>query len=469
MLKKNVKYYSIFFLFAILVFSCKQTGQAEPAKLFKNKSIAYIVVDGLNINYTFINDKYYNNISKKVVIKKTIFKNCSFTQESIAVDTLACVIFENCNFTTYDNVDLRVLSIDDVDFNDCSFNSFSIKNSIINKNLKFINCKVNEILFDQTQFNGVSIVAFKDTINKIRIQSSPSSINLELTGNINNIYLEGGEIKYLDVANITNPNSKLSVFSTYLINPNFVNKSAKNYTILFNSSIENATMTPDNNSILKEELEWKDKNTSNANETERNEIKKGYLVSKSVYSHLSKIFENEKKYDLADYFYFRSKICENEINSKGIYKSINTIFNEKIRGNYGTNYFVIIESFFLFTFLFSIIYFILGYFKLAFGYYINTNLLGEKLENQKPIIITYHRNKFGLLVFIANCLIFSLNNMVLGGLSKGFHFYNFTTLYLFPPRKYGTIGIGLFFSIIQSIIGLILVFFFITSFLRLNR
>jgi hypothetical protein len=106
---------------------------------------------------------------------------------------------------------------------------------------------------------------------------------------------------------------------------------------------------------------------------------------------------------------------------------------------------------------------------LAFGYYIKTKLLGEKLENQKPIIITYHRNKVGLLVFIANCLIFSLNNMVLGGLSNGFHFYNFTTLYMFPPRKYGTIGIGRFFSVIQSTIGLILVFFFITAFLRLNR
>jgi len=464
-----MKYYRGLLLFAILSLSCKPNDQNATIQQLNNKSTSHFVIEGMSINYTFINNNFYNKISKKVVIKETIFKNCNFTLESIAVDTLAFVIFENCYFKTFEYVDLRALSINSVDFNDCYFNSFSIKNSCINDNLKFTNCKVNEIIFDQTRFNKVSIVSFKDTINNIKIQSSPNSKYLDLAGNINNIYLEGGEIKYLDVANITNSNSKLVVFSTYLINPNFVNKSAKNYSILVNSSIENSTMTPDNNSKLKEELEWEDKNTKKADETERNEIKKGYLVSKSVYSYLSKIFENEKKYDLADYFYYRSKICENEIKSTGLKKRINTIFNENIRGNYGTNYFAVVKSFFVITILFTIVYFTLGYFKLAFGYYLKTTLLGDKLENQKPIIITYHRNKFGLFVFITNCLVFSLNNMVLGGLSNGFHFYNFTTLYMFPPRKYGAIGIGRFFSIIQSAIGLILVFFFITSFLRLNR
>lgn len=459
MLKKNLKYFNTLLILLISICSCKNTNHIEVFNEVNENINNYPIVDSVNnINFYFLK-----------TIKRTVYKNCLFTKENIGFDTLNNVIFDNCNFLTNENVDLRVGNFENVEFNNCSFNSLSIKNSDVKNNLKITNCKAKEILIDQTQFNGISIIAFKDTINKIRVQGCSNSSRLDLTGYVNNIILEGGEIHYLDVANLTNNNTKLIVFSTYLINPNFVNKSAKNYSILLNSSIENATLSADKNSILKEEIEWQDKNTKDASVTERNEIKKGYLVSKSVYSYLSKVFESEKKYDLADYFYFRSKVCEREINSEGLGKYFEKFFNENIRGDYGTNYLRILITFLVITLIFSFLYFLLGYFKFAFGYYLKTKLFGETSENEKPVLLTYHRNKFGFIPFTINCLIFSLNNMVLGGLSNGFHFYNFTTMYLFPPRKYGTIGIGRIFSIIQSLIGLILVFFFITSFLRLTR
>jgi len=460
-----------------LFLACNETTKTKHINQNKININSYVNIDTIVFNDTYLKKlftkKYVrskNDTIRKVVLNKLKFNKCLFTQDNIAFDSLTNVVFEDCNFASNYNVDLRVLSvIDNVEFINCTFNTLSVKNNTINKGFKFTNCKANEILFDQTKFEDVSFIALSDTIKNIRIQSCSNSINLNFTGNINNVYLEGGEIKYLDVANITNPNSKLTVFSTYLINPNFVNKSAKNYSILFNSSIENASFIPDKSSILKEELEWHDKNSKDATETERTEIKKGYLISKSVYSYLTKVFETEKKYDLADYFYYRSKICEREINSDGIKKTILKFFNENIRGNYGTNYLTILKTFLFITLLFSFLYYILGYFKFAFGYYVKTKLFGETSDTEKPVLLTYHRNKFGFITFIINCFIFSLNNMVLGGLSNGFHFYNFTTMYLYPPRKYGTIGVGRIFSIFQSLIGLILVFFFITSFLRLTR
>jgi len=58
--------------------------------------------------------------------------------------------------------------------------------------------------------------------------------------------------------------------------------------------------------------------------------------------------------------------------------------------------------------------------------------------------------------------------MVAGSIINSLNFGRFTTLYLTPPRKYFTIGIGVFFSIIQNIIGIILVFNFITTFINIS-
>lgn len=345
-----------------------------------------------------------------------------------------------------------------------------IKNSKLKNDFKIDNCIVHELVIDQTEFTNLSIISHNDTINKIRVQGATNSSGLSFTGYVNEVFVEGGDIQHLDVSNILNTNATLTVFSTLLRNPNFVNKSAKNYSILFNSSIENATFLADENSILKEELEWDDKNSSASQKTDRTEIKKGYLVTKSVYSHLSKVFENEKKYDLADYFYYRSKICENEISSDYTLKKwILGIWNEYFRGNYGTSYPKILLTSFYVTLFFSFLYITLGLFKFSFGYYVNTKLFGDTLENQKPIILTWRKNKFGIVVFIGHCIIFSLNNMVLGGLNNIFHLYNFTSMYLYPPRRYGSIGVGKYVSIIQSIVGLIMVFFFISAFVRINR
>ncbi len=459
MLKKNLKYYNLFIGLLILLYACDR-------KVMVNSN-ANSEVD-IN-SYTIVKDTSAKIYLAKI-IENTIYKNCFFNEENLSADTLKNIIFENCKFTRNENVTFKVYSVNNVKFINCSFKSFYINNTTIYSDLKFIDCKANDIIFDQSSFNNILFTAFRDTIKNIKLQSCPNSKNIIFDGNkIMNIFIEGGEISGLDVSNITNPVTKLSVFATLLINPNFVNKASKNYAILFNSSLENATFLPNNNSILKEELEWIDKNSEESNLTRKLEIKKGYLVSKSVYSYLSKIYENDKKYDLADYFYHRSKVCEREINYTGTKKYLLTLFDDYIRGNHGTNYFVILKTFFFVTILFAFIYIILGYFKIAFGYFIKTNLFGENNYNEKPIILTFHRNNYGIFKFISNCFIYSLNNMVLGGLSNGFHFYNFTTMYLYPPRKYGTVGMGRFISIIQSIVGLLLVVFFITSFLRLTR
>ncbi|HMK24960.1 MAG TPA: hypothetical protein VK483_02945 [Chitinophagaceae bacterium] len=460
MLKKSLRLTSTILLL-LFIYSC-----SDDKKLLLVENNNFIEHSFKNSIYdsTFISSGFYSD----TLIDNTNFTNCTF-QNHFGVKTIQNSKFTNSNFTNNGELNFLVSTLSNITFVNCNFNSFWIRNCKELNNLNIINCKIDELVLDQSSFNSILIEAYKDTIQKVRIQGCSNSRHIKFAGYFKEIIIEGGEIQYLDVSNILIPDAKLTIFSTILKNPNFVNKSAKNYSILYNSSIESATLTPDKNSILKEELEWQDKNSHSATETERKEIKKGYLVSKSVYTYLSKIFENEKRYDLSDYFYFRSKVCEREINSSGLSKTLLKYFNESVRGNYGTNYLIILKTFVFIILFFSLIYILLGFSKFAFGYYINTKLFGESLENQKPILLTFRRNKFGIIIFIWNCILFSLNNMVLGGLSSNFHFYNFTTMYLYPPRKYGTLGIGRFFSFIQSLIGLLLVFFFITAFLRLNR
>lgn len=472
---KNLKYFSVVLFILFTLTSCGK--KAENENRVSNSVESPTVIDSrknnVDLNDTIRNTIFKNSTITKVFgskyISNTTFENCIFTSDNLGFGKLSNVTFDGCTFIN-ENVEIKVLEAEDTKFTDCKFSSLWLKNSKIKNGLIIDNCIISEIVIDQTEFVNLSIISHNDTINKVRVQGASHSIGLSISGYINEVFVEGGDIQYLDVSNILNTNASMTVFSTLLKNPNFVNKSARNYSILFNSSIENATFLADENSILKEESEWEDKNSDESKKTNRTEIKKGYLVAKSVYSYLSKVFENEKKYALADYFYYRSKICENEISSNSsLEKGINKIWNEYFRGNYGTSYPKILLTYLYMVLIFSVLYIALGWIKISFGYYITTKLFGDTLENQKPIILTWRKNKFGLIMFIGHCLIFSLNSMVLGGLTNRFHLYNFTSMYLYPPRRYGSIGMGKYFSLIQSIIGLILVFFFISAFVRINR
>lgn len=453
MWKRNLKYYySIILLFVL--FSCTHRENNVNTYEYKIDEISH---------QNITQPSFYTD-----TIKNKSFKNCNFSND-FGNNLLENSSFTNCNFEDVDEIRFDVKNISNVIFDKCKFNILRINNCSTLNLILIKNCKINEIIIDQSTFENIQITSETDTIKKITIQECFNSNNLTFSGNIKEINLEGGVIRYCDISKITNLDFKFNVYATYLKNPNFVNKRDKNYTILKSLNIDNAIFLPNTNSILKEELEWKKNNTNISANTKRSEIKQGFVTSKSVYNFLSKTFEINKQYKLADFFYYRSKVCETEISNTGLTKNILILFHEYFRGDYGTNFFKVLITFIIITFFFGFLYFAFGFFKFTFGYFINTKLFGVNLDNQKPILLTYRRNRAGLLVFIKHCFIFSVNNMVLGGFSDGFHLYNFTTLYLFPPRKYGSIGIGKFLSIIQSILGLLLVFFFLTAFLRLNR
>src|ERR1035437_1097253 len=269
MLKKNLRLASIF-LVSVLLYSCLNNN--KTLILSNNNSIEKSFKKTF-VDSTFISSRFYSD----TLLENTNFIDCSFKND-FGVKTLQNSKFTRGNFTNNGEINFLVYKLSNITFLDCNFNSFWIRNCKELDNLNIINCKIDELVLDQTKFNSILIESYKDTIQKIRIQGCPNSKHIKLAGYFKEIIIEGGEIQYLDVSNILNSNAKMTIFSTVLKNPNFVNKSAKNYSLLYNSSIENATLYPNENSILKEELEWADKNSHSASETERTEIKKGYIV-----------------------------------------------------------------------------------------------------------------------------------------------------------------------------------------------
>lgn len=289
MLKKNLKLlnlFSLILLFALI--SCNRKEILVTANINSPNNFQQVIKDSTI--------SYYDD---RLIVANTLFKHCTFTNGNMQFKKIYNVRFEDCIFKKNEILEFHSFDIKNVVFSCCSFNSLWIKNSIIKENFRLENCKITELVFDQTTFNNVNIESVSDTIQKIRIQGSDDSKSLTFNGNFKDIFIEGGDISLLDLSHIANSDCKINVFSTLLINPNFVNKATKNYSLLNNISIENATLEPNSNSMLKEEIEWNEKNTKDANSTERSEIKKGLLISKTVYNNLSRKFENERKYDLA--------------------------------------------------------------------------------------------------------------------------------------------------------------------------
>jgi uncharacterized protein YjbI with pentapeptide repeats len=456
MLKKNWKLFSFFFILNLLFFVNSYASISWSSSSDSGKNIVY----GDTIVYAGIDSVYFN--------AKT-FKNCFFN----------FTLSENYNFEnvkfyddTFTDMDFMKCNIQNVSFTNCSFKEIRITNARNLNNLFFYNTRIEKIVIDQSTFKSIHISSLgNDTISLVLIQNCNKSNGIIFSGNFKKIVLEGGQISDLDITNITNSDCFLSVISTYLQNPNLFSTESKQPQVFFHASLENTQFDISEESILSEELEIDNLSSRDSYSTDRTAINKKYMAVRTAYNHLTKVFNDQKNYDLSDYFEYRSKVCDRKITTSRFDSLVSWIFNEKMRGNYGTNSFVVLMTMLIILFLFSFLYFILGIypFKFAFGFYLNTKLSGEIVEDERPVLITLRHSLNGFIDYATHCFLFSLNQMILGGISRGFHIHDFSLWYLFPPRKYGSIGIGRIISFVQNIIGLMMLFFFITAFLKLNR
>jgi hypothetical protein len=370
----------------------------------------------------------------------------------------------------FPDMDFMKCKLKDVSFVNCSFKEIRITNAKTIENLLFDNTQFDKIVIDQSPFQSIQIFTSEtDTVKSVLIQNCNNSDGIIFSGNFKEIILEGGQINNLDITDIRNSDCQITVISTSLVHPNLFSNETKQPSVFFNASLENAQFSPDNESILAEEFKIDELSTKESYSTERTSIKKKYITVRTAYNHLSKIFGDQKKYDMSDYFDFRSKVCDRKLKTTRFRGFLSYVFHEKMRGNYGTSSITVLKTMLDIFLFFTLVYFLLGFFNYSFGFYINTKFSGEHLENEKPTLITLRHNITKLLSYIKHCFVFSLNQMILGGISRDFHIYDFSVWFLFPPRKYGAIGIGRYISLVQNIVGLMMLFFLITAFLKLNR
>lgn len=459
MLKKNLKLINII-LFICIVAGCKKQKNNINSADAESTDAITVIDNKLDIT----SEEFLRNLRLKEYNKcKFNFSSNQFQIENKSLDTIKIIKSE------FNDIDFLKCKINNLELVDCKFKEIEILNSML-ESISFERVYVDKLIINTSSFKDIKISSpIEDTIQKITIINCNNSTGLHLYGYIKEIEIEGGQISNLDITKIKNSDCKISIVSTLLIHPNLLSSESIQPKTFLNTSLENAQFNPEKSSMLWEEINVNSLNTDESYQTRRINISKKYIYLRTAYNHLSKIFSDQKKYDLADYFDYRAKVCDRKINSNRFYGFLTWLFHEKMRGNYGTDSFIVLVSIFFIFIFFTFIYFTMGYFNFAFGYFAYTKLSGELLELEKPKIITMRRNFSQFITYLKHCFLYSLNQMILGGISKDFHLYQFSISYLFPPRRYGPVGFGRFVSLMQNIIGLLMLFFLITAFLRLNR
>lgn len=456
MLKNLNRLFIIGFLLSIL--SCSNKKDNQIFTTLSNETYT----DTIN-NSTSINDLY--KIAKNEIefpYSNIIISDSKYDYKQYNIDkNINNVLFvrDSINSISFSNNKIINLTLED-----CYIDNLLITSSTIN-NLNIKNCKINSIEIISSPFSQINIsTSQNDTINKVLIKNCEKSKGVFFDGNFNNITLDGGQVYELDITKIKSNKTKLKIMGTRLFYPNFYNNLSNNVDVFMNSTITPSSFNT--NFLLSEDKELNEINSFRAYKTNRIEIFNRFRFVEQSYGVLSDKLKKTNDKQLSNYFSYRQSKTHNVLNQTYFWNKLSVLWNEYFRGNYGTSISPIIVTFLICWILFAILYSFLGYINFVFFYYKTTNDEGK--TNEKSYFITYNRKVTNFYFIFKHCIWFSLSQMVAGSIINSLNFGRFTTLYLTPPRKYFTIGIGVFFSIIQNIIGIILVFNFITTFINIS-
>jgi uncharacterized protein YjbI with pentapeptide repeats len=461
--KYIIREFVIAFIIAFLS-SCH--NEQVKSSVFKGKAMDFI---NYGSNDTITTDKFLfprkeeGNIIRDIKYTKTVF---TFCKNSIQLEG-----------KSISNLELENITLTDINFLRCKINNLIVRNCQIGElnfsnarieSLSIVNSSISNTVFYECTGQGLIIDCPIDSIKNASILSC-NLVNCVFSGNIKKLQLERGVIEKLDVSAINPNNCTINLRSPQLINPKLFVSQIETPSILPQIDFGNAIFTPDSRSVLMEELEADELNTSDSYNTDRVVIRNHYQNARASYLILANSFSGQKRMDVADYFEYRSKVCERKASVGQWADFWGWLYNEKIRGNYGTNSLEVAVSIIWIFILFTVIYFILGCFHISFGYYINVNFSGQIIEDAKPKIIVIRKGIRSVALLMKHCFLFSLNQMLLGGIPKDYHIYDFASKYLFPPRFYKPLGIGRYFALLQSLVGLFMVFFLISAFLKLSK
>lgn len=442
------------------ILSCQNEQNIQSHQTIKNAVYTDTIANSNNITdlYKKANDNKEFPYSD-LVISNSIY-DYGYNQYTIDKN-IKNVLFINDSLSS---ISFNNNLIYDLTLKDCYINNLLITSSNI-KNLNITNCKINSIEIISSPFNQINInTPANDTINNILIKNCEESRYIYFDGNFGQITLDGGLIDLLDITKIKSKNSSLKVMGTKLSYPNFYNSQSNNSDVFVNSHITPSSFT--SNFILKEDRELTKINSINSYNTNRTEIFNRFRFVEQSYEILSEKLKTANDKQLSNYFDYRKSKTHNLLNKSYSWNKLSVLWNEYFRGNYGTSVNPIILTFIFSWLLFTFFYVLLGHMKFVFFYYKTTNDEGK--TNDKSYFITLNQKLSNLHRYFVHCLWFSLSQMVAGSVISSLNFGRFTTLYLTPPRKYFTLGIGVFLSILQNVIGIILVFNFVTTFISIS-
>lgn len=456
---KNINSILLLTLFTI-IFSCKKEEIVLPI----NAAQTVIYTDTIS-NSNTINDLF--KIAKEKL--EVPYSNIIITNSKFDYGYNEYSINKNLNNVLFSNDSINSISFDNneitnLTFSNCYINSLLITSSNIN-NLNIKNCKINSIEIISSPFNVLNIISpINDTINKILIKNCEESKNVFFDGNFNEIVFDGGQVDNLDITKIETEHTSLQIMGTKLLFANFYNNHSTNIEVFSNSLITPSSFK--SNFIVNEERELLKTNSNKSYNTPRVEIFNRFRFVEQSYEILSNKLAKSNNKQLSNYFKYKEHKIHNLLNQSYTHNKFSIVWNEYFRGNYGTKISPIIITFFVSWLIFAIIFIILGYLNFVFFYYKVTN--DEGVTGNTSYFITFDKELKNFSQYLKHCIWFSLSQMVAGSVINSLNFGRFTTLYLTPPRKYYTVGLGVVLSIIQNIIGIILVFNFVSTFINIS-
>ena len=459
---------SISLLYVILPLKvCSQEHLTIPdnAKIFEQVTQDKMLV-GYDLSVNNFSDSVFKDIIfknvlfKNTTIDKTIFENCEFHNCVFDYSSLFVngVRFSKCKFK---NDSIYELSLNDADFAGLSFENCYIENLDFQRayieHIIFDNCKIGFLKLTESTIDDFLIAHSKIDIIKV-VNSNSLHLKFGKDVGIDSLCLTGGIHKEI-IFQGTNEYGAIYLSNSELINPGISPK------IITNTDFTKCIFHPDERSMLQIEFEADKMNTASSQNTKRVKVKQKYLDARLCYITLANQFNEAKYTRISNYFNYRANAVDRKKKYSGISHGAQYLYNEMLRGKYGTDPITVLISALWLIIVFAIIYFILGLLNIGWGIKTYTSLLGDNLEDRTPQVLVWKRGD-NLFYYFMECFFFSTSQLLLGGISKDFHIYNFSVNILSPPRKYAALSWVRWIAGIENILGLIMLFFFINAFVN---
>jgi len=263
--------------------------------------------------------------------------------------------------------------------------------------------------------------------------------------------INGGEVTKLDVRDLIQEGSEIALEHVLLVYPGFSPELAAQ------TNFRKARI-PDDFIVLQElEAETFLAGTTKARES--------YADAIAVYSVLLGQFRDIGLRRVERRIEYLLRTAERKSQESTWRRLVGNIWDEQLRGRYGTSPLVVLRSTFWVWMLFSIAFLIMGGLRIAWGASILVTTLGNPVTNEHPRVIV-RRAGFGFFQFLVACMTFSLDNLLFLGSRTSLGLATFSEELMKVPKRYVGIGIGRLVAGGEKLLGLVLLFNFFQAFLR---